>query len=348
MLIELRIKDFAIIHQLKLSFNNGLITFTGETGAGKSIILDAIMALLGGRADNELIRTSASTALVEATFNLSSKNRQEITNILENESLTDEENPEEVILSRELRSTGRSIARINGRSVSVGLLRQIGSLLVDIHGQSDHLSLLNDRNHLPLLDRYTDNAGLLKDYRSTYRKLISLRKELGDLRKSEDEAARQKDFLTFQINEIQNARLSPGEDDELRQERDRLSNAEKLAELTQQCLILLEGGGEETPSTAELLGQLARLLGQLSRIDASQAKLLAQVEESIELLNDATAEMQDYQEQVEYNPRRLVQGSARLNTKRRCSWKNWQTRALSFHIRDGRQLKTCPGVLSVS
>jgi DNA repair protein RecN (Recombination protein N) len=313
MLIELRIEDFAIIHQLDLTLSEGLTTFTGETGAGKSIILDAITTLLGGRADNEFIRTGAERALVEAVFKLPAQSRVEILKLLQEDDLLDEANPDVVALSRELRQTGRSVARINGRSVNVGLMREVGSFLVDIHGQSDHLSLLNERSHLALLDRYASAQTLLADYQASYKQLMGLRQELNDLQKSEQEANRQKDFLTFQINEIQNARLSPDEDDTLKQERDRLANAENLAALTQQSLILLEGGGAETPAAAELLGEVIRLLNKLSRIDPSQKELLEQVESGVEILNDAAASLQDYLEQVEYNPRRLAQVEERLN-----------------------------------
>lgn len=313
MLIELRIEDFAIIHELDLEFASGLTTFTGETGAGKSIILDAIMTLMGGRADNEFIRTGAERAILEAVFSIPENSREEIQQLLQREGLLDGEDPDEVTLSRELRQTGRSVARINGRSVNVSLLREVGSFLVDIHGQSDHLSLLNERSHLALLDRYASAQALLADYQSSFQHLAGIRRELGDLQKNEQEANRQKDFLTFQINEIQSARLVEDEDETLKQERDRLANAENLASLTQQSLILLEGGGPETPAVAELLGEVVRLLGQLSRIDPSQGELLEQLEAGVETLNDVTASLQDYLEQVEYNPRRLAQVEERLN-----------------------------------
>ncbi len=313
MLLELHIEDFAIIHKLDLVFGEGLTTFTGETGAGKSIILDAIMTLLGGRADNDLIRSGAEHALVEAVFKIPAENRAEVTRLLESEALLEGESTGEVVLSRELRLSGRSTARINGRSVSVSLLRELGSFLVDIHGQSDYLSLLNERSHLPLLDRYANSESLLADYQATYQQLMSLRRELNELRKSEQDAALQKDFLTFQIGEIQNARLTPKEDEDLRQERDRLANAEKLASLTQQSLLMLEGGSPETPSVTDLLGEVIRLLVQLSKIDHSQSALLDQLEGSVESINDVTAELQTYLEQVEYNPRRLTQVEERLN-----------------------------------
>jgi DNA repair protein RecN (Recombination protein N) len=202
MLTELRIDQFAIIEHLELNLQPGLLTFTGETGAGKSIILDAITTLLGARVDNTMIRSGADRAMVEATFQLPRNNRQDIQQILVNEELLADENPDFLTLSRELRRKGRSTARINGRNVNIGLLRELGSFLIDIHGQSDHLSLLNERNHLGLLDRYAGSEPNLSAFQKTYDRLHALRKELNTLRKNEQETARQIDFLTFQIKEI--------------------------------------------------------------------------------------------------------------------------------------------------
>src|SRR5512138_3151563 len=141
MLSELRIENFAIIQQLELEFRPGLITFTGETGAGKSIILDALTAVVGGRADSTMIRAGADRASVEATFRLSDANRQPIQEILTREDLLDD--PDFVTLSREIRREGRNTARVNGRNIGLNLVRDIGAYLIDIHGQSEHLSLLN-------------------------------------------------------------------------------------------------------------------------------------------------------------------------------------------------------------
>ena len=167
MLAELRIENFAIIQSLVLEFHSGLIAFTGETGAGKSIILDAILALVGGKVDSTFIRAGAERALVEGVFQIPEANRDEIVAVLEREDLFDE--PGSVTLARELRREGRSVARVNGRSVNAGLLRELGSYLVDIHGQSEHLSLLNTRAHLGLLDRFAGVEAPLAAY-----KLLSL------------------------------------------------------------------------------------------------------------------------------------------------------------------------------
>ncbi|MCJ7623006.1 MAG: DNA repair protein RecN [Anaerolineaceae bacterium] len=312
MLTELRIDQFAIIEHLELDLQPGLLTFTGETGAGKSIILDAITTLLGGRVDNTMIRSGADRALVEATFQLPRKNRQDIQQILINEELLADENPELLTLSRELRRKGRSTARINGRSVNVSLLSELGSFLIDIHGQSDHLSLLNERNHLGLLDRYSGSEPILTAYQNIYDRLHALRKELNTLRKNEQETARQTDFLTFQIQEIKTAQLSPDEDIELRLERDRLANAERLAELSQQSLLILDEGSPEAPAISDLLGQVIESLSSLSRIDSSQIRFHDQVESVAEILSELSHDLQNYLEQVEYNPRRLEEAEERL------------------------------------
>src|SRR5512133_2035996 len=175
MLTELRIENFAIIQQLDLDFKPGLITFTGETGAGKSIILDAITAVVGGRTDPSMIRAGVERASVEATFKLSPGNREPITEILTREDLLDD--PDYVILSREMRREGRNTARINGRNASLNLVREICAYLIDIHGQSEHLSLLNVRQHIRLLDRYAAAEATLTDYRKAYDSRMGIRRE---------------------------------------------------------------------------------------------------------------------------------------------------------------------------
>jgi DNA repair protein RecN (Recombination protein N) len=311
MLTELRIENFAIIQHLAIDFQDGLTTFTGETGAGKSILLDALTFIVGGRADTNFIRSGADRAQVEATFRLPEVIRSDVLEILEREGLLDDDN-HFLSLGRELRREGRGVARINGRSVSAALLRDIGSYLLDIHGQSEHLSLLNVRQHLGLLDRYAGNEQQLEAYRSIYRKLVGLRRELSSLRMSEQEAAHRTDLLNFQVQEIEAAQLHPGEEDELRQERDRLANAESLATLAQQSIALLDEGSSETPPITDLLGSVVESLSALSRIDASQAELYGQITELADSLSAISLELQDYLERIEFNPRRLEQVEERL------------------------------------
>ena len=200
MLSELRIQDFAIIDRLELDFEPGLVVFTGETGAGKSIIMDALDMLLGGHADATSIRSESDLARVEGTFKLSGPERLSAHAVLEREELLDDQ--DFVTLTREVRREGRSVARINGHSASLSLMKELGELLVDIHGQSEHLSLLNVRAHLGLLDRYAGVESLLTAYRKTYQGLLSIRRELSELRLAKADAERRTELLTFQADEI--------------------------------------------------------------------------------------------------------------------------------------------------
>jgi DNA repair protein RecN (Recombination protein N) len=314
MLNELRITNFAIIDRLELSFNPGLVTFTGETGAGKSIIIDAVEAILGGRVDSSMVRSGSERAIIEGVFSFPKGGQSEITAILEREELLD--STEQLVLSREIRSAGRSIARVNGRSVSVGLLTEIGEYLVDVHGQSEHLSLLNVRQHMRLLDRHANLEEKLAAYQNTYRRLIDVRKELERLVLLQSEAARQADILNYQINEIESARLYPGEEEELKEELTRLANAEELATLIEAALISLDEGLPDSPSITDSLGQVTRNLNTLSRLDTSQKHLDDQAMLIFENITDLSRNLRLYRENVEFNPKRLDQVEERLNLLR--------------------------------
>lgn len=310
MLKELRIENFAIIDELELIFNNGLATFTGETGAGKSILLDAIEALMGGRAEQTMIRSGAERANLEALVSIPNAHREALHSLLEAEGLLDNEN--EVLFNREIRREGRNLARINGRVVNVSLMREAGAYLVDIHGQSEHLSLLSVRQHVRLLDRFADNAVLLDAYQSGYEELKKLQSELDDLRRAEQDAARMSDLLTYQIQEIEAAKLDPGEEDSLRAELSRLANAEKLSSLAQQATGLMENSSSDTPAVTDMLAQVAALLNTLAGIDASLQDSAAQSETVMALVDDINRDLRNYSEGIEFNPRRLEQVETRL------------------------------------
>jgi DNA repair protein RecN (Recombination protein N) len=311
MLTELHIQNFAIIDKLDLRFDSGLIILTGETGAGKSIILDAVVMLIGGKADTTFVRTDSDAAFVEAVFQLKGPEKEAVQFILNREELMDD--PNYVTLMREVRKEGRSVARINGRTVNVGLLKELGALLVDIHGQAEHLSLLDPRAHLGLLDRFAEVGRPLSDYRQTYQTLLNLRRELTDLRKAQSDADRRIEMLTYQAEEIESARLKVGEDEELRKERDRLANAESLAQNAQEALAVLDEGSPETPAATDLVGQAAQALATLAKIDAGQTELANQAELLLDTISDVIHGLRDYLEEIEFNPKRLEDVEERLD-----------------------------------
>ncbi|HSQ27401.1 MAG TPA: DNA repair protein RecN [Anaerolineales bacterium] len=314
MLTELRITNFAIIDQLELRFPAGLVIFTGETGAGKSIILDAIEALVGARAETTSIREGADRANLEAVFKLNELNRAAITDLLTGEDLLDD--PDYVTLGREIRREGRTVARVNGRAVNVGLLRDIGSQLVDIHGQSEHLSLLNVKKHLGLLDRFAETAELLAYYQNSYRTWQGIRRELDHLHRLERDADRRMELLSFQIEEIEAAKPLVDEEQELKEERNRLANAENLAEYGRTALNLLDEANPEMPGISDLVGQVLQALNGLTRIDSSQANLAEQADSLSVLVSELSRDLQTYLDQIEYNPRRLEAVEERLEVLR--------------------------------
>lgn len=312
MLTELHIQDFAIIDALDLKLGSGLVIFTGETGAGKSIIIDAVSALLGSRADSMAVRTGANRALIEGVFSFPPDGDQTIRKILEEEDLLDDAGY--VTLGREIQAQGRSVARINGRSVSVSFLRSLGEHLVDIHGQTEHLSLLRVRQHLDLLDRFAGAEDLRARYREVYKRLVRIRQELEELRQAEKDAARRIDLLTYQIEEIEAARLELDEEDNLKAEQTRLANAENLVTQAQAALSALEDGDPEAPSITDLLGETFTHITNLSRTDPTQEPLKAQTQGLLDGIGDLAREVRSYMEGVEFNPKRLTEVERRLDT----------------------------------
>jgi len=311
MLTELHIQNFAIIDKLDLRFGPGLIILTGETGAGKSIILDAVVMLIGGKADTTLIRTDSDAAFVEGVFQLRGPEKEAVHSILQREELMDD--PNYVVLTREVRREGRNVARVNGRTVNVSLLKELGALLVDIHGQAEHLSLLDSRAHLGLLDRYAEVARPLSDYRQIYHTLLNLRRELNEFRKAQADADRRVEMLTYQADEIEAAHLKPGEDEELRKERDRLANAESLARNAQEALAVLEEGSPDTPAATDLVGQAAQALAALAKLDPAQNELANQGEILLDTMSDVIHSLRNYLEEIEFNPKRLDEVEERLD-----------------------------------
>ena len=311
MLLELRIRDFAIVDELDLRFDPGFVVLTGETGAGKSIIVDAVELVLGEWADRTVVRSGADRALVEAVFRLGAEQRDRIGTMLGREGL-EGDNSELLLLGREVRLNRRNICRINGRSVTLSLLREVTDGLVDIHGQSEHLSLLRTPDQLRLLDRYGDLEPLRERVAEMVDRVEEVRQELGELKRDERDLAHRADLLDFQIKEIGSAALEPGEELALREERPRLANAERLAELAGEVVFAIEEGDHRRPAAADLLGTAVRSLAQAAQIDPSVRPLLERAERVTHQLEALTGQIREYQETIEYNPQRLQEVEERL------------------------------------
>lgn len=304
MISELFIKDFAIIDDLRLQLAPGFTVLTGETGAGKSIILDAVMLLLGGRADTTMVRAGSETAYVEGIFSLPPEYQEAIAPLLTAEGVEGND-PESLLLAREVRVNGRNISRVNGRAVTLSFMREVSEQLVDIHGQGEHLSLLRPRAHLPLLDAY---AGLVEERRALAREVRQLRKveaELATLRRNARNIAQRIDMLEFQVAEINAAMLEVGEEEELRAERTRQANVEQLMEHAGEALALMLGVDDDMPAALDQLSHAERALGYLARLDETRASWLALLEGLVSELNELAADLRDYQEELEFNPERL-------------------------------------------
>ena len=312
MISELYIKNFAIIEELRLQLAPGFNVLTGETGAGKSIILDAVMLLLGGRADTDVVRSGCETAYVEGVFTLPPPFREAIAPLLAEEGVEGDD-PESLLLAREVRLNGRNIGRVNGRAVTVTFMRQVSEGLVDIHGQGEHLSLLRPRAHLPLLDAY----GGLQEERHVLakevRELGKIRKELTELRQNARNIAQRIDMLQYQVEEIDAARLEVGEEERVRAERTRLANVEQLLEHSSEAVALIMEVDGEMPAAVDLLGQAERALGHLARLDETCTPSLRRLEGLVSELSDLAVELRDYQEALEYDPDRLNFLEERLN-----------------------------------
>lgn len=312
MLKEIRIQNFAIIESLDLEFTDGFNIFTGETGAGKSIILDALSIVLGEKADNTFVREGSKRASIEAVFDYGSR-REEIEEVLKREDLLPDDGIPEVTLSRELRTEGRSTARINGHGISLNILQEVGALLVDIHGQSEHLSLLKPASHIRLVDQFAGNGELLKQYRGLYRQYLAAVKNLKALRDGEAEALRQQDMLTYQLNEIDAAALSEEEEEKLNKERERLANSERIAKLLHQGLTALEGRSEERPGIIDQLDQLDGVLDDLAGYDDSLSPLYDAVVTAADQMNDVLDKLQRYKSTLGFSSRRRNQIEERLS-----------------------------------
>lgn len=309
MLVELAIQDFAIIDQLRVGFEPGFNALTGETGAGKSILIDALGAVLGDRVGADMVRAGAKLARIEATFDLcEADGRTDVLAVLEELGIEADEGT--LILSREINANGRSSARINGRAATAAMLTQIGRRLVDIHGQSDHLSLLRPAEQLDMLDRFAGTLAARGELAQLVDELRAIERRINDVLAHARERAQRADLLRFQVDEIDAAALAPGEEEELLAERSVLTNAERLAEDAGAAYALLVGDDTDYDGTgpaAVLVGlqEAGRRLADIGRLDERLRPLSERVEELTYLLQDVAAETREYRDRVEADPARL-------------------------------------------
>ncbi|MFA0750074.1 MAG: hypothetical protein SLRJCFUN_000477 [Candidatus Fervidibacter sp.] len=311
MLTELLIKNLAIIDEVQVTLQPGFNVLTGETGAGKSIIIHALSFLVGERGDPDLIRTGADALLVEAVFDLRTapQVRASIGELgfeLEDDTL---------ILTRELNRSGRSRCRVNGRAATVSMLKQIGKALLDIHGQHEHQSLLDATNHLAFLDAFGgDQLIPLKErYANLYRQLMQVERELTELQRSERERMQRLDLLRYQADEIDKANLREGEEEELQQERLRLAHAERIAERVNLAVERLSGDG----GALETLGEAVQLLKDAAEFDPILRQPHDTLNQALDTLQDLAFELERYARHIEFDPQRLEEVEARLDFLRR-------------------------------
>lgn len=312
MLTELYIKDFALINEMKLSFDRGLNIMTGETGAGKSIVIEAVKLILGGRAASELIRSGKDRAVVEAVFQVSpsfqGKLLQEVTG---DKEMAGEEDL--LFLGRELSSTGKNTCRLNGRMIPLNLFREVGQFLIELHGQGQQQLLSKSSYHLELLDNLAGRE--VQRYKGEIKKLLREKekasKELNSLYLNNEEKERKLDFLRHQSGEIKKANLSPGEEESLREEKEKMDNLDKLKSRLGFAYEELYGGSN-TPSLIERLGVIKKELEYLSRLEASLTSRGQVVEEALNLLTETGLEIKEYLDNLIYDPERMAEIQSRL------------------------------------
>ena len=305
MLSLLHIENIAVIERADIAFNPGFNVLTGETGAGKSIVIDAISAILGERAYRDMIRTGEGKASVRAVF----------TGVPECSWFADNGVPydPETVISREVYLDGKNICRVNGTLVSVSILRKLGIQLINIHGQHDSASLFDEENHLAFLDAFADNEGLREYYGEKYAAVARLRKEIDSLTMDESEKLRRMETLKYQIAEIEKAELEPGEDEALEERRKLLQNAEKLSSGLNEAAECLYGG-DDTDGASGLMAQAEYALGRLLRFSDSFSALHDRVADLMYQVQDVAEEVRDTRDSLNYSADELEQIEERLDT----------------------------------
>jgi len=311
MIKNLKIQNVALIDEAEVEFGEGLNILTGETGAGKSILIDSISFLLGGRAGKDFIRSGEETALVEGIISLEDP---ELRQLLEEMDIEIDETEEELLISRNMQATGRSTCRINGRSVTARMLKDVCANLIDIHGQHQHQSLLDANKHIVLLDRFCgEELEILKENLSEqiseYREIA---KVLKSLQGAPGQREAQLEIWQFQIDEISQANLKLGEEEELTQNRNKLSAVDKLAKNASEALKELYGGTFDSSAT-ERVGRALSLVAELARFDEGKQALADKMQEMSVALADVVEELSDYVDGLDADPHTLERLESRLD-----------------------------------
>ncbi len=304
MLNLLHIENIAVIESADIAFDEGFNVLTGETGAGKSIVIDAISAILGERAYRDMIRTGANKASVRAVFTQTPKCAWFEENGVPYDS--------ETVIQRDIFLDGKNVCRVNGTLVTVAILHKLGIQLINIHGQHDSASLFDEDNHLVFLDEFSSNEALRQSYREKYDAVAALRHEIQRMTMDEGEKLRRMETLKYQIAEIEKASLEPGEDEALEERRKLLQNAEKLSQGMDEAVEALYGG-EESEGASGLLAQAEHTLGRLSRFSDSYSSLHERVADLMYQVRDIAEEVKDARDDLSYSADELEQIESRLD-----------------------------------
>lgn len=307
MLLEISIKNFAIIEAISLNFEKGMTVLTGETGAGKSIIIDAMNMMLGARATTDVIRHGAPKAEIEGFFSV--ENSHALQMIFDEQGI---ELGDEIIIRREILQNGRSVSRVNGQMVNLSVLRSIGQYLVDIHGQHDQEELMRPQLHIQMLDGFgdADFLELKQAYQTNFDAYRKMRKQLLEIKKNQEEHKARIEMLEFQMAEIESASLQPGEDLKLNQERDKLLNHKNIADTLTNAYTMLDN--EEFSSLANVLSALNDM-ESLEDYDAEYREISSSLSESYYVLEDVTKRLEDIIEDLDFDGNRLMQIESRLD-----------------------------------
>lgn len=307
MLLNLHVKNLALIKEVDVDFTNGLVVLTGETGAGKSLILGSVNIALGKKVEKDIIRKGAEYALVELTFCIDSRLKEKLEQY---DVYPEDENI--IVVSRKI-TYGRSVSKINGETVSLTTLKNVMDLLIDIHGQHDHQSLLYKNTHLQILDKYAGEE--VKELKNTisdkYSQYIEIKKELDKFDMDETKRLRECEFAEFEINEIEAANLSLGEDDEVENEFKKLSGSEKIMSSLSDAYQIM--GYEGNQGVCECISRVGYDLSEISDIDSKLSDLQKQIYDIDDMCKGLAREISDYIDEVNYEPQRVAEVEERLN-----------------------------------